>query len=144
NATVQPDVVGPALALNTPVTATLGNGQVDRFTINATAGQDLSLSIAGVTTTPSGQPVQVSVYSPGTILTTNALLSTSYTSSGTLQLSNLPTTGTYTVVVSTTGLPASLQMTLAAVAASTNGQAGTYTGYLAGQTANVPFTANAG
>ncbi|SAK39714.1 beta strand repeat-containing protein [Caballeronia ptereochthonis] len=144
NATVQPDVVGGALALNTPVTATLANGQVERFTLNATAGQDLSLSIAGITTTPSGQPVQVSVYSPGTILTTNALLSTSYTGSGTLQLSNLPATGTYTVVVSTTGLPASLQMTLAAVTASTNGQAGTYTGYLAGETANVPFTANAG
>ncbi|RUL77621.1 pre-peptidase C-terminal domain-containing protein [Dyella choica] len=146
NAVLQADTVSPPLTLHTPATVTLGLGQVERMTFVANAGDNLALSVANVSTTnPSGQPVAIAVYQPGgTILTTNALQTEAFTGNGTFNLTNLPASGTYTLVITTGGEPGAAQLTLAQQTITTNGQASTYSGYQAGQNAGLNFTANAG
>jgi anti-sigma factor ChrR (cupin superfamily) len=145
NVTVQPDITGPQLADNVASTVTLANGQVERLTFTATAGSNLSFNLAGIVTTPTGQPIQVAIYGPNkAIWPTGALISNSFTGNAELELSNAPTTGTYTMVISTTGLPATAQVTMVPVTVATNGQASTYTGYLGGQVAQATFTASDG
>jgi trimeric autotransporter adhesin len=147
NASLQADTVGPALSLNTAATPTLSLGQVERMTFTGNAGDNLALNVANVSTTnTSGQSVQFSVYQPnGAILTTNAYLTGSYTSSGTLQLPNLPTSGTYTVVMSTAGgEPGTAQLTLTSQTITSNDQSSVFDGYQVGQSAEFTFSANAG
>ena len=106
-ATLNPDITGPVLSANTPTTVSLGLGQVERLTFNANAGDNVALVLSSVSTTnPSGLSAYVSVYRPdvGTITTGDAFSSFSSTSSNTLTLQNLPVTGTYTVVVGTSGV----------------------------------------
>ncbi|ARL21137.1 hypothetical protein BOC47_00665 [Burkholderia pseudomallei] len=145
DAVLQSDTVGPALSLNTAQTATLALGQVERFTFNGNAGDNLALNIANVSTANgSQQPVTFAVYRPDTspITTTNAYLTTSFTSSGTLNIPNLPISGTYTVIVSTSGVAATAQLTLTPTVIAANGQGAHYGGYLNGQSAGISFTAN--
>jgi anti-sigma factor ChrR (cupin superfamily) len=145
SAKVQPDITGPQLANNVASTVTLANGQVERLTFTAAAGSNLSFSLAGIVTTPTGQPIQVAIYGPNkAIWPTGALVGNSFTGNAELELSNAPTTGTYTMVISTSGLPATAQVTMVPVTVETNGQSATYTGYLGGQMAQATFTANAG
>ena len=115
NALLQPDVIGPTLAANTPVTVNLAAGQVEWLTFNATAGQTVALDLSGVSTTPVGHTVYVGIWSPsaGTITTGNSYTYFKASGSTTLSLPNLPVSGIYTVIVSTgTGLPATAQFTL--------------------------------
>ena len=114
NTTLQADTVGATLALNAATTVTLGVGEVERLTFAGTAGENLSLAVAAVSTTnPTGLPVTLAVYQPGgTITPSGAYMSGQYTGSGTLDMTNLPISGTYTVVISTGGTAADAQLTL--------------------------------
>ncbi|MFC0083846.1 IPT/TIG domain-containing protein [Dyella flava] len=128
NALLQDDLIGPAVATGSTANISLGAGQVDRLTFNANVGDTVVLDVSGVTTTPSGQPVTFTVYSPGVgqAITTNtsSFASLSPSSSQTVNLSNLPATGTYTVTVSPNyGLPAAAQFS---VVSDTAGAAPTY------------------
>ncbi|OOG41304.1 glutamate synthase, partial [Rhodanobacter sp. C05] len=114
NALLQPDVIGPALTANAPTTVNLGVGQIERLTFTGTAGQTVALNVSAESTTPAGQGVYVFVYQPGTITPTNY-----YTyvftngSTNTLNLPNLPASGTYTLSVATPyGVPGTVQVTL--------------------------------
>jgi len=113
-AQLEPDVVKPALVANTAATVTLGAGQVERFTFAGTAGGATALQLSGVSTTPTGQSMSITVYQPGTTVTTTSYeTQMSTTGSNTLNLPNLPASGTYTVVVNSSyGIPASAQLTL--------------------------------
>ena len=146
DAVLQPDTVGPALSLNTAQTATLAQGQVERFTFNGNAGDNLALNVTNVSTANGTQPVTFAVYRPDTspITTTNAYLTNSFTSSGILNVPNLPVSGTYTVIVSASGLAATAQLTLTPTTIAENGQSAHYGGYLNGQSAGISFTANQG
>ena len=150
NALLLPDIVGPALTANTPTAITLSTGQVERLTFNATAGETVALNLSGVSTTPAGQDLYVVVYRPdvGTITPTDYYTYFDTTSSQTLNLPNLPVSGTYTVVVnSTVGVPASAQLTLASGVTGTvpgNGTSQSYTANAPGENAYLTFTANAG
>ncbi|MFG6693265.1 IPT/TIG domain-containing protein [Burkholderia pseudomallei] len=147
DAVLQSDSVGPALSLNTAQMVTLAQGQVERFTFNGNAGDNLALNVANVSTANgTQQPVTFAVYRPDTspITTTNAYLATSFTSSGTLNIPNLPISGNYTVIVSTSGVTATAQLTLTPTTIAENGQSAHYGGYLNGQSAGISFTANQG
>ncbi len=151
DAVLEPDVVGPALVAGTPANVALGAGQVERLTFTGTLGGTVALNLSGVTTTPAGQNVTISVYRPdvGVIRTTNAYTST-YSSSGvsTLNLTNLPVSGTYTVIVtSTCGIPATAQLELANGVTGTQATNGTSQSYAANQTGQniyLSFTATQG
>ena len=149
-ALLQLDVVGGALTANTPATINLGMGQIERFTFTANAGDTVALDVSGVSTTPSGQGLYALVYSPTTTTITPQDSTTGFntSSSTTINLTNLPATGTYTVVFYTlTGIPATAQVTLAAGVTGTvtsNGGAQSYAANVAGQNVYLTFTANAG
>lgn len=100
-AQIQPDAIGPALAPSSVTSVTLPAGQVERFTFNANAGDSYALNMSGISTTPSGQPMYVNVYLPGAGPNPAVYASNSNSGLNTLNLSNLPITGTYTVVVYT-------------------------------------------
>lgn len=100
---------------NTPLDVNLTAGQMERVTFAATAGQTVTLSISGVSTTPAGQFMAAIVYSPsvGTITPSNSYTVFTATSSNSLTLSNLPVSGTYTVVIgSANSVPVTGQLTL--------------------------------
>ncbi|AIV78435.1 hypothetical protein X994_290 [Burkholderia pseudomallei] len=106
------ELIEPPLTANTPVTLNVSEPQVQRYTFTAHAGDNYALQVSGV----SGQPITVAVYSPTvSSITLNDYLATMTTSSSQqLSLSNLPATGTYTVLVGAgPGGPSSTgQMTL--------------------------------
>ncbi|OOG36948.1 glutamate synthase, partial [Rhodanobacter sp. C05] len=149
NALLQPDVIGPALTANAPTTVNLGVGQIERLTFTGTAGQTVALNVSAESTTPAGQGVYVFVYQPGTITPTNY-----YTyvftngSANTLNLPNLPASGTYTLSVATPyGVPGTVQVTLASGVTGTlpsNGTSQSYVANTPGQNAYLSFTATAG
>ncbi|MFG7134895.1 pre-peptidase C-terminal domain-containing protein, partial [Burkholderia pseudomallei] len=111
-AILEPDTVGSVLVMGSPMSINLAEGQVIRATFNANAGGTVALNLSGVTSTsPTGQPLWVTVYRPGTVTTTNGYNGFSATTSSTLTLSNLPTTGTYTATIYTVyGTPATGQL----------------------------------
>ena len=114
SAQLNPDLKGPALVANTAATVTLSGGQAERLTFSGTAGTNVQLQLAGVSTVPTGQPITVNVYRPdvGTITTTDEYAQFSATDTNTLSLNNLPVSGTYTVVVTSPyGLAGSAQFT---------------------------------
>ncbi|CAJ4801180.1 IPT/TIG domain protein [Burkholderia pseudomallei] len=106
------ELIEPPLTANTPVTLNVSEPQVQRYTFTAHAGDNYTLQVSGV----SGQPITVAVYSPTvSSITLNDYLATMTTSSSQqISLSNLPATGTYTVLVGAgAGGPSSTgQMTL--------------------------------
>ena len=150
NALLQPDVIGSPLVANAPVAVNLTAGQMERFTFTATAGQTVALSAAGVNTTPAGQFLAVLVYAPGTGAPTmsNYYTLLRATSSGILNLPNLPATGTYTVIIgSGNSVPVNGQLTLVSGVGGTlpdNGTSQSYATSVSGQNAYLNFTANAG
>jgi hypothetical protein len=113
NAVLQPDTIGPSMGLNTGTTTNLGPGQVERLTFSGNAGDNMALMIANVSTTnPAGQSVQFAVYRPDLSITAgSAYLNGQTASSATLNLTDLPVAGTYTVVVSTGGEAGTAQIT---------------------------------
>jgi len=151
NVLLQPDITGPTLSAGTPATVTLGSGQVEWLTFSGTAGENAALNLSGVSTTPSGQNVCVTVYSPsvGTITTSNSMTYGCTNSQTTLNLSNLPATGTYTAVVEqqTNGVPATAQLTLGTDTTNTvpsNGTSQNYAAMVAGQNIYLNFSTSAG
>jgi hypothetical protein len=92
----------------------LGAGEVHRLTFHGNEGDSLALSLSDVTTTPTGQAVGVDIYRPDTGAIGQSRYATFNTkSSSTLNLTNLPATGTYTAVVYTSyGEPGNTQLTL--------------------------------
>ncbi len=94
-ATLSTDVTG-TLTANSPKTVNLAKpGQIARLTFTGTTGQNFGLNLSGVSTTPSGGNVTLTVYNPDG--TTNYTETTHTTSSTFLNLSELSQTGTYTV-----------------------------------------------
>ncbi|CAJ5372094.1 IPT/TIG domain protein [Burkholderia pseudomallei] len=91
------EIVGSALTVNTPIQLNVNENQGQRYTFNANAGSNYALQVSGVT----GQPMSVRIYSPNSAITVNGYY-TSFTTSSTqsINLSNLPATGSYTVEVS--------------------------------------------
>ena len=153
NTILEPDTIGPTLTTSAPVTVNLAAGAVERLTFTANAGDTVALQLAGVTTTPSGQAMYVQIYAPGTVPVgigngTNYYTISSTTSTGTLNLPNLPSSGTYIVVASiVAGTPGSMQLTLAPGVGGTlseNGVSQSYQASVGGQNAYLSFTANQG
>ena len=150
-ALIQPDVVGPSLTADTPVSPNLAAGQVERLTFNGTAGSNVALALTGMSTTPDGEWVYVSVYRPdvGQITTTNYYSKTTASGSVTsINLPSLPVSGTYTVIVSPRfGVPATAQLTFGSSPTATQGTSGTSTNYLVpvlGENQYFTFTATQG
>ena len=112
NAAIQPDVIGPALTVGTPASFSLATGQLERLTFSANTGDNVSLQLSNISTTPANQSVTMYVFTPTTITTSNYYATTNASGSTTLNLSNVPDSGTYTVMVFTSGFPASGQLTL--------------------------------
>ncbi len=151
DALIQPDLVGPSVGLNSTTNLSLGLGQVERFTFNASAGDTVALQVSGVTTTPTGQPIQFLVYRPdaGAITTSTATYSNISPTSGQLvNLPNLPVSGTYTVIAAPAfGLPGSAQFSLVSGVTGglpADGTVQTYDARASGQNVYLNFTAKAG
>jgi len=151
-ATLEPDTVGTAIAEGSPAAVNLGLGQVERFTFNANLGDSVALNLSSVSTTlPSGQAVYVNVYRPdtGAITTSNAYTNFGASGSNTINLSNLPASGTYTAVVYTPyGTPATAQLALIPPnnlsTLSTTGTVSNFTATAASQNVMMTFGAVAG
>jgi hypothetical protein len=107
-ATVSHDAV-TALTAGTAVNANLSrNGQNGRFTFSGTAGTTVKLIISGISTTPAGRLLGLTVYKPDG----STLASTSNASSYTFTLTIIPATGTYLLFVDPQyGATATLQVT---------------------------------
>ncbi len=142
--TLSTDLTG---TLQTDVVQTVNlsrRGQNARLSFSGTAGKTVALQVAGQSTTPADQPVYYTVYQPdGT-----QLASVSTTSSATLNLPNLPATGTYLVFVDpSSGETASAQVTLASGTKGgqvTNGASGSFSTTVPGQNVYLTFSATAG
>ena len=113
------------------------------MTFTANAGDTVNLQLSGVTTTPASQLVYVYVYRPdGGLITPNNNYEATSTSSGpvVLNLSNVPASGTYTVLVDTLyGLPATSQLELLQ-----EGSSGIFAAPAAGQSVTFTFSATSG
>jgi len=151
NVLLQDDIVGPAIAMNGSANIALGAGQVERYTFNANAGDTLALNVSGVTTTPSGQGVTFLVYRPDAgVITTGTGTFTSFGPSGsqTVNLSNLPVSGTYTVIVApNSGLAATAKLSVVAGVTGTlsaTGASQSYTANVTGENVYLSFTATQG
>ncbi|WP_235430506.1 PPC domain-containing protein [Xanthomonas sp. MUS 060] len=123
-------------------------GQNARLSFSGTAGQQsLVLGISGQTTVPTGRGVYYTVYAPDG----SQLNSASITGSGSLNLSKLPTTGTYMVFVDPGyGETASASLLLSSSSSAitgtvpVNGTPGSYATTVPGQKVALSFTATAG
>jgi len=146
DALIQEDLVGPNVGANETTSIALSAGQVERLTFNATAGDTIALQVSGVTTTPSGHGVTFKVYRPdaGAITTgTGTYSNFDPTGSQLVNLSNLPVSGTYTVIVAPDyGLPANAQFSVVSGATgtvSTDGSSQSYTANVAKQNIYLTF-----
>ena len=142
--TLSSDVTG-ALTPGTPFSLNLSRvGQNGRLTFSGTAGGSLGVEVAGVSTTPSGQSVTVTVLKPDT--TTLSTVSAVAGTGGFLRLENLPVTGTYTVFVDPPyASTAAMQVTVAAPPLLTiNGAALPVSTTAVGETVWLTFTGTAG
>jgi large repetitive protein len=98
---VPSDVSGPIVPGGAAVSSTTTvAGQNARYTFSGTAGQRVSLAISGVSLTPSGSFEIVSLLSPsGGTLGGSGIV----TSTGWIDATSLPISGTYTVLVDPVG-----------------------------------------
>jgi hypothetical protein len=154
SAQIQPDVVGPALAANTPVTVNLVAGEMERLTFNANLGDTVALALSNVATTPAGQNVYVNVYRPdgGQITTGNYYTYINTTGTTMVNLPSLPAGGTYTLVAYTaSGAPATAQIAEYTSATGTptgavpiNNTVENYSAKTAGQNVYLTFNASQG
>lgn len=101
------------LTLNTPLNINVATpGQTATLSFSATAGQSLTLNLIGISSSPAGSAVTVSVYNPSGVLVTSSSGSTTTT----LTLNNL-SAGTYSVVITPQiGTTAAMQVSLASAA----------------------------
>ena len=152
-ATVSADITG-TLQSNTAYALNLARpGQNARMALVATAGQTAILAISGQATMPAGRTVYYTVYKPdGSVLQSSGI----YTSTGTLSLTNLPVSGTYTVFVDPYyGETETTQLTQSGASGTpsapppsdqipTDGSAIGFSTQTAGQSVSFSFVANAG
>jgi hypothetical protein len=106
---VSSDLTG-ALTAGTAQAITVSRvGQRAAYTFSGTAGDNVAISIYGVTTSPSGGYLNLGVNKPD-----GSSLGTTYTTGNKyLNFASLPTTGTYTVILNADyGLPFSTQLLL--------------------------------
>lgn len=116
DAVARTNVSGGVLTPSKPRTIDTRLGDTIRYTFDASRGDTVALYIAGVAITPAGGNALVRVYRPdgGRILPGTPYSSTSTNDRATLNLPNLPVSGTYTVVVSSSYLlPLNATLTLA-------------------------------
>ena len=113
NAILEPNTIGPALTLNVPTTVNLAAGQVEQYTFTANVGDTVALQLAGVSTSPGGQDMYLQVYLPGVAVSSGAYETFDSASASVFTMSNVPASGTYTVVASIIpGTPGAAQLTL--------------------------------
>ncbi|MCW0394724.1 hypothetical protein NB696_000825 [Xanthomonas sacchari] len=133
------------LALDTVVPVRIARrGQNARLTFAAAAGQTLALRVAGQSTAPADRDVYYQVYAPdGTYL--DSLM---VRADGTINLPNLPLTGTYQVFVdSYYGETLNSNVLLSSGrtgSMSVGGAAGSYATTVPGQSVYLSFSASAG
>jgi YD repeat-containing protein len=143
--TLTRNVIGPSLEYGTPVTVALSRqGQAERMTFTANAGDPVLLAVNTVSTVPSGNAVYFAIYQPdGTQLT-----SVNTNGPAVWNLDNLPQAGTYTVVTwGASGYPNTTQVTLSkgvVDALEIDGPSKSYATSFAGQNVYLNFNANAG
>jgi len=94
---------GRHLEDNAALQVNLGQGHAERLTFDATEGDTRALQIENLVTTPTGRNVRLLVYPPTggaiTVGNTSRILDVSPTGNQLFNLTNLPATGTYTVVM---------------------------------------------
>lgn len=149
--TLLPDLIGSTLAVSAPINISLGQGQSERLSFNANAGEALALQLSGVNTVdPSGQPMYVQIWRPdaGTITGQNIYTTAQTATSTLINLPNLPVSGTYPIVVSLPyGTPGSARLALVQGVTSTlteNGPATNLQASTGGQDVYLTFTVNQG
>ncbi|XUP33179.1 IPT/TIG domain-containing protein [Xanthomonas axonopodis pv. vasculorum] len=146
--TLSTDVTG-TLAPDKAQTLTLGRrGQNGRLSFAGTAGQTVALQVAAQVTAPADRLTIYEVYKPdGALLKSGSARSKEY-SAATLNLPNLPMTGTYTVFVDPyDGETLSTQLTLATGTTggqAINGASGSFATSIPQQSVYLTFTATAG
>ena len=110
---------GPRLSDGDDLAVLLGEGQAQRVTFDATAGDTRTLLVQDVLTALAGRNVRLMVFAPSTGAITTAtprIFDDAAGGNRLFTLSNLPVTGTYTVLILPDyGLPASLRLTEAFV-----------------------------
>jgi hypothetical protein len=95
-----PPVVTATIPLNTPKNESLPvSGQIAALSFNATAGQNITVSITSISTTPSGNSINASVYNSSAQVVGPLVVTGSAASPITIHLTALPA-GTYTILVS--------------------------------------------
>lgn len=137
---VQTLAVGTLWTNNARPVSTTFPGQSVRFSHVGSVGWSLGLEVAGIATTPTAQPVTVTMYLPDGTLFRSI---TTSTVGGFLQLPILPVAGLYTIVIDPAGTAtASLQLTVATgIPLSVNGGPVTATIALAGESARYAYNA---
>jgi hypothetical protein len=139
-----------SLVLGQPVDVGHAVGESLRGTFHATKGDTVALQLAGVVTTPASKNANIRIYRPGNglVSTANAYSSFSTTTTGTLNLADLPDTGEYTVVVSSDySVPATASLTLvpgSSGAVLTEGATQHIASHAAGQNVYASFDAGQG
>jgi large repetitive protein len=127
-------------------TLSLVSEQDARYTFPGTAGQSLGLGVSALSTTPAGGSVAVTVNNPDGTLLRNC--GSFLAPGGSCNLSHLPATGTYTVLVDPQATNASgLALTLSSDATgglTPNGVALTFSTARVGQDARYTFSGIAG
>jgi hypothetical protein len=148
NAQLIPETAASALTPNAPVSLNIPAGYVSRYTFNANASENVALQLSGV----SGTSIQMQVYRPdvGLITPGNAYASINVGtgSAQTMNLSNLPVSGTY-VVLLWGGYPGSagqltLQPPINARWLSTTGSISNFRADSTGQSVTTTFSAMQG
>ena len=96
-----------SLSFGTPQNVSLILGQLGQYSFAATANQNVSVTVDTVSTTPSGQNLEVHIYNPSG----SDIANSSATGTRTYNLTSLPA-GTYKVVLTTWyGVPVSARVT---------------------------------
>jgi hypothetical protein len=145
NAVLAADVTG-TLTLGTPSSIALARaGQAARLVFAGTAGNSLGVELSAVVVNLANQYYSVTVTRPdGATLTTFNTTSTS--SGGFANLSNLPATGNYTVLITPIyGITSTLQMTIdAGPTLAINGASQSFSTSVAGETVRFTFAGTTG
>lgn len=150
NAKLEPWIDQPKIAAGGGAQISQGSGQVTRLTFDGVAGQPLTLQLLGAATNPSGQTVGVLVFRPDSLpinRTTTPLVSVSVTGDKVINVSSLPVSGIYTIlVVPAYLLPTTIQINLAPQAyrvLTTDGVPQSFQAQIPGQNVVAQFNASA-
>lgn len=143
------DVPGTLNVNGAPLPVTLLSGQNGEFTFEGVVGQRLGLGVGGLTTSPVGGSVMVSILAPDNVtLVVNCDSAYASNGGGSCNVPPLPATGTYRVRVDAAGTyGASFALTLSSDLTGTltaNAPALAFSSTRVGQNARYTFDATAG